>query len=255
MPVFTTAGKLRVVALALCCTFAAAHAQRRSCAAIEPASLTLRLGTLPVQQAGGAVLFHAGLYVDADGAPNAYAPNNKGLDFTANAKTGGRFSSIVLNGDGKPVLQRSGRYKGFFVSTTSLRSTGSPSSPGTYVNAVKVPYFVLPPEFIDQFHVTLGDLALVTNTENGRSAFAILADVGPHGKIGEGSIALAHALGLNSDPRNGGTSRPIMTYLVFPGSGLGQGRLRTARQIKTSGVKAFHQWGGARRLQACSTLN
>src|SRR5262249_50584719 len=150
----TRISKLCAVALALCCLSPRVNAQRRTCAALEPVSLPLRLGRIPVQQAGNAVLFHAGMYIDADGAPNAYAPNNKGLDFTANAKTGDRFSSIVLNGDGRPLLQRSGRYKGFYISTTSMRQAGgSPSSPATYVNAARIPYFVLPPEFADQFHV------------------------------------------------------------------------------------------------------
>ena len=242
-------------ALALCCLLAAAHAQR-SCAGIEPASLSLKPGALPVQQVGGAVLFRTGLSVDADGAPNAYAPNNRGLDFTANAKTGGHFSSIVLDGDGRPVWQRSGRYKGFYVSTTSLRSaSGSASAPGTYVNAAKIPYIVLPPDFSQRFGVTLGDLAVVTNRKNGRFAFAIFADVGPRGKIGEGSIALARALGLDPNPRVGGTAAPTISYLVFPKSGLGPGRLRTLHEINTSASHVFARWGGAARLRACAIVN
>jgi hypothetical protein len=240
----------------VCCLAVAAPSQTRSCAGSEVREVAFRLATFPVQKIAGAVLFHAGLYVDADGAPNAYGPNNKGLDFTANAKNGGRFTSVVLGPDGQPMLQRSGRFKGFYISTTSLRNAaGSAQATETYLNAAKVPYFVLPPEFIDQFGVTLGDLALVTNTANGRSAFAIFADVGPRGKIGEGSIDLAHALGLDSNPRNGGTSKPNIAYLVFPGSGLGPGKLRTAKQVSASGARVFHKWGGDRRLRACSAIN
>ena len=108
----------------------------------------------------------------------AYGPHNKGLDFTANARRGGKFMSVATGADGTPVIQRSGRFKGFYVSTTSLRNAaGSVSSPGTYVNATKIPYVVLPPEFMAQFGITLGDLALVTNLKNGKSSFAIFADV------------------------------------------------------------------------------
>lgn len=242
-------------ALLSCCLAGAARvpAQQSTCAGDRDAHLQLVSGSFAVREIGDAVLFRAGMYVDADGAPNAYAPHDKGLDFTANAKSGDRFVSLVLNDDGQPVIQRSGRYRGFYVSTTALRKRhGRPTDPGTYVNAAKIPYIVLPPEFMQRFDVALGDLAVVTNRQTGRSSVAVFADVGPRGQIGEGSIALAHALGLDPDPRRGGTDRPIIDYLVFPGSGLGQGKISTARTIKTSGMKLFRQWGGARRLRACS---
>jgi len=214
----TRSRAIHAVALIFCCLGAVSvPAQRNSCSGNPSAHLQLVNGTFAVREVGGAVLFHSGMYVYADGAPNAYAPHDKGLDFTANARNGDRFSSLVLNDDGRPVIQRSGRYKGFYVSTTSLRKlAGRPGDPGTYVNAVKIPYIVLPPEFIERFAVVLGDLAIVTNRQNGRSSFAIFADVGPRGKIGEGSIALARALGLDADPRRGGIESRMIDYLVFP---------------------------------------
>jgi hypothetical protein len=244
-----------VFALAICAgAMVPAQAQQNSCADQETADVQFEARAFPAQKIGDAVLFHAGMYVDADGAPNAYGPHNRGLDFTANAVRGGRFLSVATHPDGKPVIQRSGRFKGFYVSTTSLRNAaGSLTAPGTYVDARKIPYIVLPPEFIKQFAVALGDLAMVTNRRNGKSSFAIFADVGPHGKIGEGSVALARALGLNDDPRYGGTGNSSIAYLVFPKSGLGPGKLRSAKEIKTSGLRAFRRWGGVRRLRACST--
>jgi len=38
---------------------------------------------------------------------------------------------------------------------------------------------------------------------------AIYADIGPKNHLGEGSIALAEALGIPSDPKRGGTSRGV----------------------------------------------
>jgi hypothetical protein len=244
-----------VFALAICSgAVVPAQAQQNSCAGQDTADVQFEARTFPAQKIGDAVLFHAGMYVDADGAPNAYGPHNRGLDFTANAVRGGRFLSVATHPDGKPVIQRSGRFKGFYVSTTSLHNAaGSPTAPGTYVDARKVPYIVLPPEFMKQFGMALGDLAMVTNRRNGKSSFAIFADIGPPGKIGEGSIALAHALGINDDPRYGGTGDFSIAYLVFPDSGLGPGKLRSAKEIKTSGLRAFKRWGGAMRLRACST--
>lgn len=244
-------------ALISCCLAGVrVHAQRNSCTGGQHAHLQLVSGTFSVREIGGAVLFRTGMYVDADGAPNAYGPHDKGLDFTANARNGAQFVSLVLDHNGQPVIQRSGRYKGFYVSTTSLRKhSGRPADPGTYVNAAKVPYVVLPPEIMERFDVALGDLAVVTNRQNGRSSFAIFADVGPRGKIGEGSIALARALGLDADPRRGGTEKRMIAYLVFPRSGLGPGKVRTSRDIKVSGARVFRGWGGVKHLRACSLAN
>jgi hypothetical protein len=108
---------------------------------------------------------------------------------------------------------------------------------------------------MNQFGVALGDLSAVTNRRNGKTSFAIFADVGPHGKIGEGSVALARALGINDDPRYGGTGSSSIAYLVFPKSGLGPGRLRSAKEIRISALRAFRRWGGARRLRACSIVS
>ena len=244
-------------ALAAACVFfcsaamIVAHAQQNSCVDDMVVDVQFEARTFPAQKIGNAVLFQSGMYVDADGAPNAYGPNNRGLDFTANALRGGRFLSVVTHSDGTPVIQRFGRFKGFYVSTTSLHNVaGSPTAPGTYVDARKIPYIVLPPEFMKQFGVALGDLAMVTNLKNGKTSFAIFADVGPRGKIGEGSVALAHALGINDDPRHGGTNSNI-AYLVFPQSGLGSDKLRSAKEIKNSASRAFRRWGGARRLRVC----
>ena len=244
-------------ALALCsAAMVSARAQQSSCAGSEPADVQFQARTFPAQKIGRAVLFHAGMTVDADGAPNAYAPHNKGLDFVANARNGGKLVGVATRSDGTPVIQRSGRFKGYYVSTTSLRNAaGSVSASGTYVNATKTPYIVLPPEFMEQFGVALGDLAVVINRKNGKSSPAIFADVGPHGKLGEGSIALARALGLDDSPRRGGTSASSIAYLVFPRSGLVPGKLRTAKEIKSSTLKVYREWGGARRLKTCSRVN
>ncbi|HZD95078.1 MAG TPA: hypothetical protein VE133_12535, partial [Candidatus Sulfotelmatobacter sp.] len=77
------------------------------------------------------------------------------------------------------------------------------------------------------------------------------ADSGPADKIGEGSVALARALHVNPDPRHGGIQEEVITYLIFPQSGLGQGKLRTAQEIRHSAGRAFKEWGGAARLKVC----
>ena len=230
-----------------------AQAQQNSCASSQAVDVQFEARTFLAQKIGDAVLFYAGMYVDADGAPNAYGPNNRGLDFTANAMRGGRFLSVATHPDGKRSSSGREDSRAFtFLNNFTTQRAESSTAPGTYVDARKIPYIVLPPEFMKQFGVALGDVAMVTNRRNGKTSFAIFADIGPHGKIGEGSVALAHALGVNDDPRYGGTGNFSIAYLVFPKSGLGPGKLRSVKEIKTSGLRAFRRWGGVRRLRACS---
>jgi hypothetical protein len=220
----------------------------------EAESFPLKKHDLNVINAGGGVLFTAGMSIDADGAPNAYAPHNRGLDYTANAKGAEGWVALVTDDKGRPVVQRSGRYRGYYVSTTSLeqRSVRDERNPKRYVDATKVPYIALPDDFATTFGIRLGDLALVVNQANGRSAYAVYADVGPKGRIGEGSIALAKALGMPANPRHDGVAGDV-TYLVFPGSALPAKDGLTARNIKSSGARLYRRWGGTRKLQACAT--
>jgi hypothetical protein len=237
--------------LVACCNVSPLWSQ--SCPGSEEATVSLKDRSLTAHRIENGVLFQAGLEIDADGAPNAYGPNNSGLDFTANAKDGDSFVGVVTDASGKPVVQKTGEFKGFYVSTTSLQAAGGDrSDPKTYVDATKIPYIVLPPQFAKQFSVALGDFAMVLNQKNGNFSSAIYADVGPRGKIGEGSVALAIALGLKStSPRRGGVLDGI-AFLVFPKSGLGPGKLRTLDEINTEGAKLFHDWGGSERIKACS---
>src|SRR6266849_1911683 len=230
-------------------------AEAQNCQGSETVSVPLKSQSISVQKIGDAVLFGAGMEIDADGAPNAYGPRDTGLDYTANAKNGDAWAGVATDANGNPVTQNAGPYKGYYVSTTSLQLRGGdPSSPNTYVDATQIPYIALPPEFVKRFEIVLGDLAVVVNQGNGKSAYAIYADVGPHGKIGEGSVALANALAFERvNPRHGGVAKGIR-FLVFPKSGLGQGKLRTLEEIKTSGELLFHAWGGPQRMASCSPI-
>src|SRR5216684_3395413 len=153
--------QLLVVACFVCPRFETAWAQNCS----ESESVTLSLKTLsgPVQSIGNAVLFEAGMKIDADGAPNAYGPNNSGLDLTDNAKNINKktkkvtWPGFVTDANGKPVVQTTGPYKGFYVSTTSLRA-GNDADPSRYVDATRIPYIALPPLFVRKFGVVIGDL-------------------------------------------------------------------------------------------------
>jgi len=215
-------------------------------------SFSLKHEDLTVINTGGGVLFTAGMSIDADGAPNAYAPHNRGLDYTANARGAGGWVALVTDDKGRPVVQKRGRYRGYYVSTTSLeqRTVRDERNPKRYVDATKIPYIALPEDFAATFGIGIGDLALVTNQVNGRSAYAIYADVGPNGRIGEGSIALAKALGMPANPRHDGVAGGV-TYLIFPGSAPRAKDGVTVRNIKSSGARRYRQWGGKQKLRTC----
>ncbi|HEX6803792.1 MAG TPA: glycoside hydrolase family 75 protein [Terriglobales bacterium] len=161
--------------------------------------------------------FIAGMTIDADGAPNAYHPDDLGLDELANAGNPAHWDGIITDQNGNPIIQQeSDPFPGYYVSCTTLADSSKPlSDPRRFVDASQIPYVVLPNEVAERGGARLGDFAFVMNLRNGRSSFAIYADIGT---LGEGSIALAQALGIHSDARVGGTSDGIL-YVLFPGSG------------------------------------
>lgn len=211
---------------------------------------------LTVTTTEGGILFTAGMTIDADGAPNAYGPHNRGLDYTANARGPHGWVALVTNQNGRPIIQKSGPYRGYYVSTTSLQQSSSydERSPKRYIDATRVPYIALPSDFAKGFDISLGDLAVVYNHANGRSAYAVFADVGPKGRIGEGSIALAEQLGIPADPRHDSAEDGV-NYLIFPGSALPADRRITARHIRSSASRLYHRWGGTQRLRGCELVS
>lgn len=205
---------------------------------------------VPIWQIPGsqAFFFLSGMTIDADGAPNAYHPDNIGLDDLANAGSPGHWDGIMTDREGNPLIQGpDDPFPGYYVSCTSLSDRTKPQSdPTRYVDASKIPYIVLPRSVAEQGAARLGDFALVVNLRNGQSSFAIFADVGT---LGEGSIALARNLDIWSDARQGGRRGGIL-YLVFPGSGNRQPR--TVGEIESETQKLLQDWGGLARLTSCS---
>ena len=193
------------------------------------------------------ICFTAGMFIDADGSPNAYCPDNKGLDYTANAGKPGNWFGIVTDADKEPILQKAGDPKpGCYVSPTSLADkTLAAANPKKYVDAETIPYIALSPKVLSAGGVKIGDMAYVVNTANGKHSYAIFADVGPKDEAGEGSIYLAQQLGIpNTSPRNGGAEKDIV-YIIFPGSGKGNGYLRTIAEINAVAEAELNKIGGA----------
>lgn len=207
-----------------------------------------------------ALVFEAGLAVDADGGRHAYRDDDKGLDTIKNACPADRSRScygIVERAPGDRVRQAPPN-EAYFVSQTSL---GDPSKPRTdpdrYVDSEAVAYLALPlrslvamaaAHGVPHLPLRLGDLAFVRSRKTGQAAYAIFADVGPAGRIGEGSIALAEALQLPSNPRHGGVTSGVQVVVLL---GSGNRRPRPQVDIDRDARAAFERWGGERRFDAC----
>lgn len=208
---------------------------------------------IPIGRFSGssAFFYESGMTIDADGAPNAYHPDNSGLDDLANAGTPGRWEGLAKDADGELIIQGpNDPFPGYYVSATALADRSKPANdPTRYVDASKIPFVVLPGGMARQLGARPGDFAVVFNQRNGKSSYAIFGDVGPYDRIGEGSMALAENIGIRSDARNGGARRGIL-YLVFPGSG--NGRPRTIEEINAEGQRLLQEWEGSISLNACT---
>jgi len=179
------------------------------------------IGGVKVYRDGNSVRWTSRLSIDADGSPQAYHPDSaSGLDRIANAGKPGNWFGIAVGRNGQPFIQGvdapafSKFTEGFYVSTTALVAdkTRLGNDPRRYTNSETVPYIVVPGAFV--VSGLLGKKCVVTNTANGMSCDAIVADIGPRDSIGEGSIALAKSLGINPDCRTGGVDSGIQ-YTVL----------------------------------------
>lgn len=95
---------------------------------------------------------------------------------------------------------------------TSLRNGGK------FLTADVDRYGAVPPAILNGVKgVVLGCRLHCRNLKNGKEAMGVVGDVGPHKKLGEGSRALAIALGINPSPTSGGTDEHVIEWTLWPG--------------------------------------
>ncbi|OII61226.1 hypothetical protein BJP40_06780 [Streptomyces sp. CC53] len=194
-----------------------------------------------VYRKGDAVYFHAGMTIDCDGRPGS-----------------------ICNSTTDPWFQP---------------QTAWQQSDGRHLDAADLPFIVIPLASSTwdyrQHGIGGGDLCVVAYRD--RFLYAVVGDLGPTYRIGEASNACARALGINGDPRVGGTGSGV-TYVVFPGvkvrpieskaeaSRLGAQKLTEWLGIGTSPAPSFEgevlrltnverQAGGLRPLSADTRLD
>lgn len=212
--------------------------------------------------------------IDADGAPNAYHPDDVGkhcindthigLDCPANAgfpNSNWWWSVLVADpqqSPKRPYIQRDGSTKGFFVSQSWLTDTSKQATdPARYVDSTAVPYIVFPGSTFANIDGTgwKGDVGIAWNLANGKKTGFVVADQGGGGnaRLGEGSIALYKALGgTNINARTGGGVAPgDMRFLIFPGSRQQFAWPQSTDAIKAKAETLLAEIGGEAALTAC----
>lgn len=207
------------------------------------------VGTVKVYSIDNALCWCAGLAVDADGSPHAYAPTGsglRGLDYLANAGEPGNWYGLVCVKPNVPVVQGpNDPAPGYYVSATALFDRSKKiSDPRRYVDSECVPYISISQLLMKQ-GAKKGDLAFVYCRATKMSSPALVADIGPRRKLGEGSIALAEALGVNSSPKNGGAGSGVV-YVVFPNTLSDPAWPRD--DVAAAAQQCLDQWGGIDKL-------
>lgn len=182
------------------------------------------------------------LKVDADGAPNSYRVDGKGLSYTcdgvaaiengrrltlddkdwqpkcraawAAAQATGNYSNVAIFGFAKdaktnqPIVQKAGDpLPGeAFITTTAIEISEAPE--GTqrrYIDATVIPYIVLPQAFRQANNIKDGAVAAVYRPKTGQLAYAVFGDTG--GSLNEASVKLHEELGGSPYAKSSGTVR------------------------------------------------
>lgn len=160
----------------------------------------------------------------------------------------------------RPCVQANGPHAGFFVAQTALAADPTQSRCGTarYLDSTRLPFFVLPRRSAFQERgMELADVGIALYSESGLMVPAIVGDVGPARKLGEGSLALARSLRGEGSAQSA-TIRDFQRaaiadgvyILMFPDS-----RVEppiTAERIAAVANSRFAAWGGADRLRSCA---
>lgn len=178
----------------------------------------------------GRVFFLADGDIDADGANGqhgaraAYMVGDKGSEALSNggmAMRSGRVVCVASWAKDIVLLDRANQPRvfpgGIIASTTWYRHRDKAiDDPSAYVDSETVPYIVVP-SLIIQHTVGIVRGCKARVSLNGLAVNCVVADKGPRTKIGELSIAAARAIGVNPNPRTGGTNAPEILYELWPG--------------------------------------
>ncbi|GEM_PF-6470987 len=170
-----------------------------------------------------------------------------------------RFYGVATHDQAQavPCLNKTGKYAGFFVSTTSMVAD---SSFGTceqerYLDSLETNFIIRPGgKKFRNIGMGLKDLAVVIDPKTGKSVFAVVGDTGPSFGLGEGSVALLQRLGSRTDVPQ--TRRETYGYgiknavtVILPDATF-SGKV-TQAAIDKAGAMALSSFGGMERVLGC----
>ena len=248
------------------------------------------IGTVKIfrDQQTKALAFSSQMQVNTDGAPDSYHPDDIGITHICNGVSIGAncawkancmadfkqakaegfngptkicFFAMATGQNGKPILQGPNDPKpGYFVSTTALPQPGvDKKTPQAQLDSNVIPFIVIPRhwEQSEVPGVKLGDFAVTLRRSTGQISFAIVGDLGPKRKLGEGSVALHMALGNDPFRMRFGKRRAWqgigprdVLYVIFPNSRTPDQQI-TGELINSEGTRLLEEFGGKARLLAC----
>lgn len=194
--------------------------------------------------------------ITADGAPDAYHPDNIGSGHIRKTHWPDGDWSEALVADPKhprrPLLQSSGRHIGYFISMTALNdTTRAVTDPGAYVDAGRIPYLTLPAPF----HALdgsgdLGDFVVAYQPNTRRCSYGLIGDIGADRSLCEVSSRMASDLsGQRAEARTGyGVPTGPTLCMVFPKS-----RITPPWPMSPTGIRMRCEYllkffGGSERL-------
>ena len=120
-------------------------------------------------------------------------------------------ADMDIDCDGSPGPRCNRRTDPYFAASTAYAQ-----SDGRPLSAERLPFIVVPaPSALwDYREHGIGGGSVVAVVYRDRVQYAVVADTGPQGIIGEASYATAKALGIRADPHGGGAPSGV-TYIVF----------------------------------------
>ncbi|WP_432992703.1 ricin-type beta-trefoil lectin domain protein [Dactylosporangium sp. CA-233914] len=146
-----------------------------------------------------------------------YATDDGGAATVAICKSGSAYfwtADMDIDCDGIGTSRCNASTDPWYQAQTSFAT-----STGSYFTSDVTRYYVipLPSSRFDYGASGIRPGAVAAVVYNNQVAYAVFADEGPDNIIGEGSYALATALGIDPNPASGGTAGPV-TFIVFPSS-------------------------------------
>ncbi|MGW6020295.1 glycoside hydrolase family 75 protein [Streptomyces sp. NPDC055099] len=122
-------------------------------------------------------------------------------------------ADMDIDCDGRPSKACNRRTDPLFQDTTAFQESN-----GRQLSAEYLPYVVVPGPSSRWNYAKHGISggSVVAVIHQGKVVYAVVGDTGPTDLIGEASYATAKSLGIDPDPRTGGTGAGV-TYIVFDG--------------------------------------